>query len=189
MCGRFYIETDDPDMGEIIRQIAEEAKSQSESIIVKTHGEILPTDIVPVQTGVSLYRPMKWGFTGFKNKPVINARSETVMEKPMFRVSIMERRCLIPASGYYEWQKVGRQKIRYRFFLPNETIYFAGCYRLEKNSQMASFVILTRQATHDFEAIHDRMPTIIPKERLADWLNETPGTVANVLEDLQYEIY
>lgn len=187
MCGRYYIEIDDEEIRGAINRIAEETVKRPGDKTVKTSGEIFPTDTVPVQTGVLQYTPMKWGFTGFNNKPVINARSETAVEKPMFRASMLERRCLIPASGYYEWQKDGRRKTKYRCYIPNETIYLAGCYRPEKNSSLSSFVILTREAVNGLEAIHDRMPVIIPKEHMSTWLNKTSSAMDHAVEELIFE--
>jgi putative SOS response-associated peptidase YedK len=130
---------------------------------------------------------MKWGFIGYNGRPIINARSETALEKPMFRQSMIERRCLIPASGYYEWQKSGAKKTKCRFHLPDGPIYYAGCYRQEKNSQLGNFVILTRQAVRGIELIHGRMPVIIPKQHMETWLNEGLDGIEYAFEDLLWE--
>lgn len=111
MCGRYYIETED--MDQQLKQIIEEAErrqSDPELRAAMRLGEIYPTNIVPILTsqGPEL---MKWGYSGYRNR-IINARSETAMDKAMFRRSLMERRCLVPASGYYEWPHQGRLQVR-----------------------------------------------------------------------------
>ena len=110
MCGRYYIEIDERELRQIADEIEKKTKGPPGQMTLKAGGEVFPTDVVPVQTGINQYLPMKWGFVGFDGKPMINARSETALEKPMFRQSMLERRCLIPASGYYEWQKTGKAK-------------------------------------------------------------------------------
>jgi putative SOS response-associated peptidase YedK len=99
MCGRYYIEIDEKELQDIVDAVEKNIKEYPEQTTIKMSGEIFPTDIVPVQTGLNRYAAMKWGFVGFDGKPLINARSETALEKPMFRQAMLERRCLIPASG------------------------------------------------------------------------------------------
>jgi putative SOS response-associated peptidase YedK len=175
MCGRYYIEIDDRELQDICDAIARDKQDREEQLEIKLHGEIFPTDIVPVQTGPGKYQAMKWGFAGFDGKPVINARSETAMIKPMFRDSMQSRRCLIPASGYYEWSKGGGKKTKYRFYIPENPLYLAGCYRKEPGSPALSFVILTRDACGGAEAIHNRMPVILPRAGIEPWFNNKTG--------------
>jgi len=194
MCGRYYIEIDEIEWQEIVSEIEERMKDEYEQMylkLLKTRGEIFPSDIVPVRAGPGGYEPMKWGFIlpGGKGKgrAVINARSETALEKPMFRQSMTERRCLIPASGYYEWQKSGSKKTKYQLYLPDNPIYFAGCYRQERNSPLHHFVILTRQAVDSIGFIHDRMPVIIPPNGVDAWLNGSLGAMEDATTELSYE--
>jgi putative SOS response-associated peptidase YedK len=154
-----------------------------QGLSLKTEGEIFPGDTVPVQTGVDCYEPMKWGFAAFDGKLIINARSETAAEKPMFREAMLTRRCLIPASGYFEWKKDGKKKTKYAFHLPNSPLYLAGCFHQEKDSPLPVFVILTRDAVNGLEEIHDRMPVIIPEERIIDWFSS-----GDVFSDAQTEL-
>ena len=187
MCGRYYIEIDERELRNIINEVEKNVHGSSEQLTLKTSGEIFPTDIVPVQTGLHQYTAMKWGFSGFDGRPVINARSETALDKPMFQKAMLERRCLIPASGYYEWRKDGNKKIKHRFFIPGTPMCFAACYRHEQNSALPSFVILTKQAVGGLEAIHDRMPIIIPPEHAKAWLYESPGNIEYAVRELLYE--
>ena len=109
---------------------------------------------------------MKWGYSGYGNT-VINARSETAFEKPMFRKSMQERRCLLPASGYYEWRRTpsgGKSKQKYALYRAGQpTIFMAGLWREEQGERLPVFVILTKAAGPGIADIHDRMPVILPE--------------------------
>jgi putative SOS response-associated peptidase YedK len=176
MCGRYYIEDKDVfDFGEL-----------GGDFVVKTAGEIFPSDIVPVMTGPHTFAPMKWGFALSDGKLLINARSETAGTKPMFQEAMTARRCLIPASGYYEWQKVGNRKVKHRFFADNP-LYLAACYRPSRCGGPSEFVILTRDATPALAIIHPRMPVIIPENFAVTWLNETAQPMTRPVEALMFE--
>ena len=187
MCGRYYIEISDEELREIAGEVEKKSREYPGQMTLKTSGEIFPTDIVPVQTGAKQFLPMKWGFIGLDGNPVINARSETALQKPMFQRAMRENRCLIPASGYYEWQRDGNKRIKYRFYIPNEPMYLAGCYRQELDDPFRNFVILTRRAANGLEAIHDRMPVIIPPKYTETWLHESPGVIEYAVRDLAFE--
>ena len=188
MCGRYYIDISDAELQEIVRSI-EEKRDSHEQLTFKRSGEIFPTDIVPVQTGLGSYDLMKWGFIGFNGKPVINARSETALEKPMFKQSMLERRCLAPASGYYEWKKDGNRKTKYRFCIPHIPIYLAGCWRREKAGGLYTFVILTQPAQEGIATIHDRMPVIITPDRIETWLGDDPEAAQEAMSTAAELIY
>jgi len=186
MCGRYYIEIDEKDLQEICDEVERNTNQLPGQISFKMSGEIFPTDIVPVQTGVNKYEAMKWGFWGINNKPLINARSESVLEKPTFRQSMLDHRCLIPASGYYEWKKVGTEKQKYKFYLPNQPIYLAGCFRQEKDNPLCSFVIITKDAACGLEEIHPRMPVIIPEKHIADWFEVGMNVLNTAVDRLEF---
>ena len=100
-----------------------------------------------------------WGFEA--ESLVINARFETLWERPMFRDLADSNRCLIPADGFYEWK--GRQP--YYFQLPDKTLFaFAGLWRDTR------CVVITRAADRNMQGIHNRMPVIIPHDRWETWL-------------------
>ena len=180
MCGRYYIEIDDRELQDICDAVQRKQHDGGgyEQLEIKMSGEIFPTDIVPVQTNIGQYQAMKWGFAGFDGRPVINARSETAFVKPLFRDSMRDRRCLIPASGYYEWLKEGARKTKYRFYTPQKPIYLAGCFREEKGVPYQSFVILTREASGGAEKIHSRMPLIISQSGMSLWFEKGAYTGA-----------
>ena len=113
---------------------------------------------------------MKWGYTMDNRAPIINARSESAAEKPLFRDDMQQRRCLIPAAHYFEWERMGKQKIKNAIKpVGSKAMYMAGIYRI--NNGTAEFTILTREPGACIRHIHDRMPVILPRDILADWLN------------------
>lgn len=102
--------------------------------------------------------------------PMFNARSETAASKVMFKDGMAQRRCIIPASHYFEWEKRGKERIKYAIAPEgSHTIYMAGIYRKEGNR--AACTILTRAPAPEIAFIHNRMPVILPAEAIADWLN------------------
>lgn len=187
MCGRYWIDAENSgdELKQIIEDLNRKQSISSTPVQIKT-GEVRPTDVVPV---VANNRSMKikpfimcWGFSGFgnNNRPIINARSETAMEKSMFRDPLLTRRCLIPASHYFEWQTQGKEKIKHAIKTVEPMIYMAGIYRFELNKPFPVFSILTRAAIPEIQHIHERMPVIIPREFCAEWLSPT-ADVTNLL--------
>ena len=112
---------------------------------------------------------MHWGVVGKDKKLVINARAETALEKPMFSDSVTHRRCVMPAAGFYEWDK---EKNKVTFFRKDKSpLYLAGFYQLSDNRD--SFVILTTAANESMIKVHDRMPLMIEKDKVRDWLYDS----------------
>ena len=108
----------------------------------------------------------------------INARSETVHEKPTFRSAFRSRRCLIPASGYYEWATaLGDYPSKQPFYISradSHLLAFAGIHDLWTSPEgvnRKSAAIITQDATGDLAKIHNRMPVILPRERWDEWLD------------------
>ncbi|SRR5690606_2123600 len=142
-----------------------------------------PSQKLPVITDsdpehINLFR---WGLIPFWAKDekigyrMINARSETVEQKPAFRQAFRSRRCLWPIDGYYEWIKKEKEKIPYRVVMRDEGIYtIAGMWESWKNpdgEKVYSFTALTKAASPSMEFLHHRMPVIIPKELEKQWLD------------------
>lgn len=196
MCGRYYIAEDD--MAEEMARIIEEINRKQTPEGMKTSGEIFPSDIVPVlansrQQDVQPFA-MRWGYTFPNSKPVINARSETAAIKPMFKDGMKQRRCLIPATHYYEWEHRGRQSIKYAI-RPERSrmLYLAGIYHLEKHDDVIvpTFTVLTREASPGISFIHDRMPVILPSEITTDWLdsrNDAVEVIQAAMLDMEYQL-
>ena len=167
MCGRYSLAPEESrEIMDIIRQVQGNFKT----------GEIFPTDPVPVlmEAGEELVpEVMVWGYPGVggKGRSIINARSETALERPMFRQSVLGRRCVFPTTGFYEWGPAGGQKRKYRFQLPGQdrTLYLAGLWNDYGGQRRC--VILTTAANPSMAGIHDRMPLVLEREQLAEWVH------------------
>jgi len=124
---------------------------------------------------------MRWGLIpSWATDPAIgnrlaNARSESVLEKPAFRAAMRRRRCLIPADGFYEWKKNGRNKQPYLIGLRDGRLFaFAGLWEAWEgadHSYVESCTILTTTPNELMAPIHDRMPVILPAEAYGPWLD------------------
>ncbi|MDR1712761.1 MAG: SOS response-associated peptidase [Coriobacteriales bacterium] len=134
--------------------------------------------------------PMSWGFPGFKGKGVIfNARIEQALEKPFWRESLLQRRCVVPTSGFYEWQHGGPDdKRRYHFTLPGEPVlYLAGIYKAFDDEHQPThhrcprqrFSILTTAPNASVRDIHNRMPVVLRGHELEEWLQGDPLAFAD----------
>lgn len=126
-------------------------------------------------------REMRWGLVPSWSKTprspysTFNARIETVAEKPVFRAPFKKRRCLVPASGYYEWQKEPDGKQPYYVHRPQKKLMaFAGLFDVwegEDGAHLETFTIITKPATGIAAEVHDRMPAILSKIDYAFWLD------------------
>ena len=116
---------------------------------------------------------------------MINARAETVGEKPSFKRPLKDRRCLVVANGFYEWQKTDQAKIPMFIRLKSgQPFGFAGLYDVWTSPQgeaVASCTIITTGANDLMQPIHDRMPVILPKPQESAWLNPAIQSPADVL--------
>jgi putative SOS response-associated peptidase YedK len=146
-------------------------------------------NIAPTQSVLAVRRAsaeleavmLKWGLIPSWAKDasigakLINARSETVAEKPSFREAFLRRPCLIPADGFYEWQRRGDRKQPYYFRFTDERLFaFAGLWekwRTPEGQSLESCSILTTQANELLGAVHDRMPVILHPETYDLWLD------------------
>lgn len=188
MCGRFYIKPNDI-FKDYFTKIEESPilKMFSESVTAPMirEGEVSPTDLACViarsKTGqLSLY-PMQWGFTSSKSTLIINSRVETAAKSNLFSDSWYRRRCIIPCSWYFEWEHLKDEftqveKTGAKYALQprgSEMTYMAGLYRFEnKNGKnLPVFTILTRPASENISAIHDRMPLIFEEKFIGQWLD------------------
>ena len=172
MCGRYWIDDgrESIELGEIIAQVNRRPVTGP----VKTCGEIFPTDVVPVVASSRRRAPeafaMAWGYAMPDGKRIINARSETAGERPLFKDGMRQRRCAVPATRYFEWERIGDKRTKYAIWPERGGVfYFAGLYRIA--SGRPEFVILTRPPADGIAFIHDRMPVILPKALVADWTN------------------
>ena len=182
MCGRFMLlsEGENSEIDEIIRNISEKYKNQS--LVVK-RGDIYPTDLAPVvtkQNNDKNFQLFKWGFPLYKGKNslLINARGETLEEKITFKDLLRTKRCVIPASAFYEWKPMGKNKNKY-LIKPQakDCFYMAGLYNtfIDLNDQpITCFVIITTAANEQMSSVHDRMPVIFSKpEETEIWMDNS----------------
>jgi putative SOS response-associated peptidase YedK len=129
-----------------------------------------------------------WSKEGTTKTPLFNARSETVKEKPAFRSAFIRGRCLIPASGYFEWLKAedGKKQPYYLRHKENEPLAFAGLYDVWRSEdgvkRLVSCSILTTSAHEDIRWLHDRMPVILSYDDFDMWLDRSTPDVADLTE-------
>lgn len=143
------------------------------------------------------FQQMRWGLIPSWAKDskignrLINARVETVTEKPSFRNSIRRKRCLIMADGYYEWQKQPGGKQPYYFQLRGQPFAFAGLWDTWKTSdgEIVSCTLLTTDASEQVSPVHHRMPIIVPPRTYSQWLDPTLTNPDEVLPLLESDIY
>jgi len=160
---------------------------------------VAPTQSVPVvrwdEEGPRL-DPLRWGLVPFwasdpsVGNRMINARCESVAERPAFREAYRRRRCLVPADGFYEWKPEGTGKQPHWLGRPGRAIFgMAGLWERwgggdGGGGELLTFTILTREATGVAVGIHPRMPLILPRESWPLWLGSgtSPGDRARLLE-------
>lgn len=165
VCGRYLFFPDKSNEIQQIFDLANEGFSDS----IKT-GEIFPSELVPVilpddQNKIQIKR-MTWGFPGFKGSQlIINARTETVAEKKMFSKAYKTTRCVFPTSGFFEWNK---SKEKFLFTFEKDPVYICGFYK-EYNDGLRS-VIMTKEADSSVAPVHNRMPLIVSKKNIKQYL-------------------
>jgi len=174
MCGRFII----ADITGI------EKRFQIEPQNLKPNYNLAPTQDVPViiNDGSNHLAMFRWGLIPFWAKDLaignklINARAETVDEKPSFQLSLQRKRCLIVADGFYEWKKEGSTKRPYRITLKTKELFgFAGLWDTWKSPTgviVNSCSIITTTPNELMAPIHKRMPVILPWEVEQVWMDQ-----------------
>ena len=122
---------------------------------------------------------MRWGLPSAAGRLLVNARAETVARLPAFRDGFAHRRCLIPADGFYEWQKTGTRKQPFFIHRPgNEPFAFAGIWQPGPDGPTAECVLITQAAGEQVRPIHDRQPVRLPPESWDAWLAARPDNPA-----------
>ena len=173
MCGRFVLTSS-------IEQIQSSSGCHAEQPSLQLHPS---WNIAPSERVLSVYKKstikectlMHWGFiphwaADCKIKP-INARGETINEKPFFRAAFRHQRCLVFADGFYEWKKTEHGKQPYYIYLENQQPFaMAGIW--DSYQEQQSMALITTQANSLMQSIHDRMPVIIPVEHWDLWLDD-----------------
>ena len=196
MCGRFvgYRSLEELKIHFPIDKVACEAAS---NFNVAPSQEILA---IFKQNGENWLDKFHWGLVPFWAKDVsignkmINARAESVAEKPSFRNAFKKRRCLIPADGFYEWKGEKGEKQPMFISLPDKKPFaFAGLWETwyqkdDQNSVYRSCTIITTRASDSMRNIHHRMPVILKPQVYEPWLDPANRDAAQLIEILKNEI-
>lgn len=179
MCGRFVLVTD-------LAKIVEEFAIQKMASNFQPDWNISPGQYITAvvqRDGENILESFFWGLipswakdASIGNK-MFNARSETIAQKPSFKNAFQKRRCLIPADGFYEWQKLENIKKPFRFLLKSEKPFgLAGLYETwmsPEKIQINSCTIITTDSNELIQPIHNRMPVIVRKDLESFWID--PG--------------
>ncbi|HKF72523.1 MAG TPA: SOS response-associated peptidase [Stellaceae bacterium] len=181
MCGRFVLKAP---FSELVRLY-----NVTNNLNLEPRYNIPPTEDVPVvrsRDGKRTLDMLRWGLVPWWAKDIkvsfsnINAKAETVAEKPAFRDAFKEHRCIIPADGFYEWKKLdAKAKQPYAIVMKDRSVFgFAGLWERWKNrasgETVQSCAIVTTTPNEVSAPIHDRMPAILAPENYARWLGEEP---------------
>ena len=198
MCTRYYVELS-PELRPYVEAASRTPlKAKMVSVLgkkFKAEGEIRPTDMATViatgRDGKKAVFPMVWGYhiTGI-DRPVVNARVESAQDKPSFAIDWARHRCIVPASYYFEWEHIKRPDgavktgQKYAIQPRNATVtYLAGLYRIEEERGLRYpvFTVLTKEPGEILSKIHNRMPVILPKDAIGDWIkpDADPGRIVS----------
>ena len=178
MCGRYSLIADIRELQAYFGFVADELDVPPRYNIAPTQRALTLVD----DDGARRATHMRWGLVPSWAKDIsigsrmINARAETVAEKPSFRTAFRRRRCLVLADGYYEWARSGRAKRPMRIVMRSgEPFAFAGLWetwRGPDDNLLWSFTVITTAANEHVRPIHHRMPVILPGNAQAAWLDE-----------------
>lgn len=190
MCGRYSITTPT----EALRRLFDFSGHPN----LGPNYNVAPTSIVPLvrmEEGRRVLAVARWGFIPswakeVRSKPLINARAETVQEKPSFRGAFKYRRCLVPADGYFEWQKrPGGAKQPWYIYQPNhEPFGMAGIWETyldPDGTEIDTLAILTSATNKTLAPLHDRMPVVIEPRHFDRWLVTDPKEAASLADLLK----
>ncbi len=173
MCGRYVLKRED--LNALLRQLGVPDISAFTS-----RYNLAPTSLVPIVRGP---RPQRTGSTAqwglippWAATPggsrLANARAESIAARPAFRDAFQRRRCIVPASGFYEWETRGGRKLPWYFSPPEgQPLALAGIWEEGTDAAPATFALITTEACPEVARIHDRMPVALPPEAAEAWLD------------------
>lgn len=189
MCGRYYVDDETArEIRRLILKLDQRFQKKSDQNMAKEpaqktdaglfHGPaaasaaVFPSQKAMVIMGRERHleaEQMVWGFPRFDGRGLlINARAETAAERRTFRESVLHRRCVIPAKGFWEWNK-SKEKFSFER-RDSQVMFMAGCYDCFDGQDR--FVILTTEANPSVKPVHDRMPLILERNELEDWVTD-----------------
>ncbi len=178
MCGRYVLEAPE--------DLSERFQLRQLSIQLPHTWNAAPTNRLPVivehREGEREAELMQWGLIprwakkgDKKGLAPINARAETINEKPMFRHLVKRNRCLVPANGFYEWKNLGDHKQPYYITVPDDPLFaFAGLYESyvdDDGEETSTYTIITTEPNELMATLHNRMPVILHKQDEEEWLD------------------
>lgn len=174
MCGRFYLDAD-------AEFLINYFKLRYEPREIPIQAVVYPSQSSPIiinHKSEKRMGMMQWGFqlTGIQ-RPIINSRAETLHEKNLFKAAFEKKRCIIPASGFFEWQEGSKEKPKpmFRINTSDPLMLMAGIYMKQTEASGIvnwRFSVVTRDANEQMKAIHHRMPLIFDLEHAERWLSE-----------------
>lgn len=189
MCGRYYVDEETAkEIRRLVLKLDQRFQEKSDQNMAREAerkmdaeafygaagrtGAVFPSQKATVIMGREHHleaEQMLWGFPRFDGRGLlINARAETAAERRTFRDSVLHRRCVIPAKGFWEWNK---SKEKFSFERPDAQVMFmAGCYDCFDGQER--FVILTTEANPSVKPVHDRMPLILERNELEGWVTD-----------------
>jgi putative SOS response-associated peptidase YedK len=196
MCGRYVLSVS---LEELLAYYALDAAPDLTAADLPPRYNIPPGTDIPVirraPSGERVLHLLRWGLVPHWSQDASigarlnNARGESVAEKPSFRDAFQRRRCLIPASGFYEWQTVGKVKQPFYFSAADgQPLALGGLWESWRHTDgdgdsglLRSTCVITTGANADMAPVHDRMPVLVPRERWADWLAAPTEAIADLL--------
>jgi putative SOS response-associated peptidase YedK len=187
MCSRYFLDAD----GNIIAYTFQVPVHER----IRKRFNIAPTQDAPVvragKDGAREVALLRWGLVPFWAKDLkigtkmINARSEGIEAKPSFREAVKQRRCVVPATGFFEWQGEPGHKQPFAITRPDRALLaFAGLWERWKPAEgepVETFTIITTEANESIARIHDRMPVILPMDAIDTWLTAPPAQATGLL--------
>jgi putative SOS response-associated peptidase YedK len=186
MCGRYVLASE-------LKALAKRFGVEAAEIELSSRYNVAPGQDMPVvlHKGINQVQLMRWGLIPSWAKEakigygMINARAETVVEKPSFRKPIRSQRCIVPSNGFYEWQKSTTGKVPYFIHLKDSPLFgFAGLYDHWKDptgKEVLSYTIITTKANDMLRPLHERMPVILTPEEEEAWLDAEQYPVNDVV--------
>jgi putative SOS response-associated peptidase YedK len=194
MCGRYTYKLTWQQIVELYRLTLPD--EQPEGLLESFN--VAPTHVMPIILPHGNGRELKragWGLIPFWLKPdqlgkqpysTINARSDRIQTAPTYREPFKKRRCLVPATGWYEWQKIDAKKKKPFHFQPSAKPFaFAGVYDVwnaDGKSAITSFAIVTTSAAPSTVTYHDRMPVVLEENQFDDWMRSPPELAADMMK-------
>lgn len=165
MCGRFCL---DADLDTVIKHFG-----LKQNVVLTPRYNIAPHQVVPVIRKPGQLEFLSWGlrpaWLSPEHSAFINARLETLTEKPAFKQAFQRRRCLIVANGYYEWRQIGNTKQPYFIRLSQRELFaFAGMW----DGDSCTIITMPSQQA-EIKAVHERMPLVLDPQTYEQWLNPT----------------